>query len=77
MSNTRKPGAPRGNQNARKKGRTEVLNVRVTPAIASALNTIAARENGENKSDLVHRALQRLILEEYPDVNPQDDHRPQ
>lgn len=60
--------APKGNKNRLKDGRTDVISVRISPALNRAMNAIAAREGGETKSDLVNRAVRRLILIEYPDV---------
>lgn len=51
-----------------KGGRTEVISVRVTPALNAAMNSVAASADGETKSDLIDRAVRRLILIEYPDV---------
>lgn len=67
-------GAPLGNQNASKGGRTVLISVRVTPALNAAMDSIA-REKAEQiiktKSDLIHYALSRVIREEYPDIAAQ------
>lgn len=54
-----------------KGGRTDLISVRVTPALNRAMNLVAEQNDqlrGKTKSDLINRAVRRLIAEEYPDI---------
>jgi hypothetical protein len=57
-------GAPKGNQNAAKEGRTAFLHIRTSSEFKGALN--AAAPGG--MTDFIHEALREYMREHHPDV---------
>lgn len=61
----KKPGAPKGNQNAAKEGRDAFLHIRTSSEFKGAVNA-AAQPGG--MTDFIHEALREHIRLHRPDV---------